>query len=57
LHIKATNWSSADEINACNSDFVVAITEVIVGHTIPTENHLILPKNLFGLNPKTLEKL
>jgi hypothetical protein len=24
---------------------------------IPTENHLILPKNLFGLNPKTLEKL
>jgi len=51
LHIKATNWLP----HACNGNLVMAITEVIAGHTIPTENHLILPKKSFGLNTKTLE--
>jgi hypothetical protein len=45
LQIKAINWLPADEIDACNDDLIVAITEVIAGHTIPTKNHLILPKN------------
>ena len=49
LHIKATNWPPADEIDTCNGDLVEAIIEVIAGHTIPTENHLISPENLFGL--------
>ena len=44
-HIKATNWPSADEFDACNDDLIVAIAEVIAGHTIPTKNHLILLKN------------
>jgi hypothetical protein len=48
MQIKATNWLPTDEVDACNGDLVVAITEVIVGHTI-------LAENLFGLNPKTLE--
>jgi hypothetical protein len=33
----------------------VAITEVIAGNMILTENYLISPKYLFGLNPKQLE--
>jgi hypothetical protein len=33
----------------------MAVTEVIVGNTIPTENHLISSKDLFGLNPKQLD--
>jgi hypothetical protein len=36
----------ADEIDACNDDLVMAITEVIAGNTMPTENHLISPKDL-----------
>jgi hypothetical protein len=42
LQIKATNWSPADEIDAYNSDLIMAITEVIAGHTIPTKHHVIL---------------
>ena len=45
LQIKATNWPPADEFDACNDDLIVAIAEVIAGHTIPTKNHLILLKN------------
>jgi len=41
LQIKAANWPPADEINTCNGDLIVTITEVITGNTIPTENHLI----------------
>jgi hypothetical protein len=33
--------SPADEIDAYNSDLIVAITKVIAGHMIPTKNHLI----------------
>jgi hypothetical protein len=33
----------------------VAITGNIVGSTIRTENYLISPKHLFGLNSKQLE--
>jgi hypothetical protein len=44
LQIKVINWLPADEIDACDGDLVVAITEVIAGHTIPTKNHLILLK-------------
>jgi hypothetical protein len=47
---------SADEIDACDGNLIVAIIEVAAGNTIPTENHLILSKDLFGLNPKQLEK-
>jgi hypothetical protein len=39
-----------------NSDLIVAIIEVIAANTISTENHLISPEDLFGLNPKQLEK-
>jgi hypothetical protein len=39
---------SADEIDACNDDLVVAITEVIAKNTMPTENHLISPKDLLN---------
>jgi hypothetical protein len=46
LQIKATNWPSTDQIDACNGDLVVAIIEVITENTIPTENHLILLKDL-----------
>jgi hypothetical protein len=46
----------ADEIDVCDGDLVVAIIEVTAGNTIPTENHLISSKDLFGLNPKQLEK-
>ena len=35
----------------------MTITEVIVGNTTPTENHLILSEDLFGSNPKQLKKL
>ena len=55
MQINVTNWSSADEIDACNGDFVVAITEVIAGNMIPTKNYLISPENLFALNPKQLD--
>jgi len=55
LHIKAIDWPPADEIDACNDDLIVAIIEVMVEITIPTENHLILPKDLFRLNPKQLD--
>jgi hypothetical protein len=53
--MKATNCPFANKIDACNSDLIVAITEVIAGNIIPTENHLILPEDLFGLNPKQLD--
>jgi len=46
LHINATNWPSADEIDACNSDLVVAITEVIARNTIIIENYLISLEDL-----------
>ena len=42
LHIKATNWLP----HACNGNLVMAITEVIAGHTILTENHLISLEDL-----------
>jgi len=48
----ATNWSSTDEIDACNGDFVMAIIKVITGNNTPTKNHLILSVYLFGLNLK-----
>jgi hypothetical protein len=57
LLIEATDWLSADEIDAYNSDLVMAIAEVIVGYAILTKKHLGLPEILFGVNPKTLEKL
>jgi hypothetical protein len=47
----ATTWPSADEIDACNGDHVVAIIKVIIGNMILIENHLISPEDLFGLNP------
>jgi hypothetical protein len=40
LQIKATKRPLDDEIDAC---LIVAITEVIVGYMILTENHLISP--------------
>ena len=52
MQIKTANWPSADEIEACNSDLIVAIIEVIAENTIPTENYLILLGDLFKLNPK-----
>ena len=48
----ATNWPSADEIDACNDDVVVEITKVSAGNKISTEYHLILSVDLFGLKPK-----
>jgi hypothetical protein len=53
---KAINWPPADKINAYNNDLIVAITEVIAGHTILAKNLLISPTNLYGLNPKQLLK-
>jgi hypothetical protein len=47
LWIKARNWPSTDEIDACNDELVMAIAEVITGNTIPTRNHLILSEDLF----------
>ena len=44
LQIMATTWPPTDEIDACNGDLVVAITEFIAGHTILTGNHLISPE-------------
>jgi hypothetical protein len=41
----------ADEINVCNDNLVMVIIEVIAGNTIMTENHLISPEGLLGLNP------
>jgi len=55
LQIKATNWPPADEIDPCNNDLVVTITEVIAGNTISTENHLISSVDLFEANPKQLD--
>jgi hypothetical protein len=43
LQIKATNWPPVDETDVCNNDLVMAITEVIVGHVIPTGNNLVSP--------------
>jgi hypothetical protein len=56
LQIKATNWPHADEIDIYNSDLIATITKVIVGITILTENHLILLKDLFGLDIKQWKK-
>jgi hypothetical protein len=36
--------AAADEIDVCNKDLVVAINEVIAGHKVLTENHLISPE-------------
>jgi len=49
----ATNWLPADEIDVCNDDLVVVITEDIADHTNPAENHMISPKNYLA-NAKTL---
>jgi hypothetical protein len=38
-----------------NGYLIVAIIEVIARITPLTENHLILPEDLFGLNPKQLD--
>jgi hypothetical protein len=46
LQIKATKWPSANEIDACNGDLVVTITEVIAVNAMSTKNHLISPKDL-----------
>jgi hypothetical protein len=40
---------------SANGYLIMAIMEVITRITIPTENHLILPEDLFGLNPKQLD--
>ena len=53
LQIMATNWPPPDEIDACNDDLVVVITEVIADHTNPAENHMISPK-IYLANAKTL---
>jgi len=55
LAYKDHNWPPADEIDPCNGDLVVTITEVIAGNTIPTENHLISSVDLFESNPKQLD--
>jgi hypothetical protein len=52
---KGHRWPPVDEIDACNDDLVMTIAEVIAGITIPTENHLILLKDLFVQNPKQLD--
>ena len=49
----ATNWLPADEIDVCNDDLVVVITEVIADHTNPAENHMISPE-IYLASPKTL---
>ena len=51
LEIKVIN----DEIDAYSGDLIVAITQVITGNTILTENHLILLEIYLDSNPKTLE--
>ena len=56
LQIEATNWPLANEIDACNDDLVVTITEVIAENTNPTGNHLILSEDYLDSNPKTLEE-
>jgi hypothetical protein len=48
----ATNWPSADEIDALDDNLVMAITKVIAENKILTENHLISTIDLFRLNPK-----
>ena len=53
LQIMATNWPPADEIDACNDDLVVVITEVIAYRTNLAENHMISPE-IYLANPKTL---
>jgi len=55
LQIKAVNWPPADEIDTCNDDLVVTITEVITGNTIPTKSS-DLPEIYLDSNPKTLEE-
>ena len=50
-----TTWPPVNESDACNSDLVVAIIEVIAGKMILTENHLISLEDLFRLNPKQSE--
>jgi len=49
----ATNWPPAAEIDACNDDLVVVITEIIADQTNQAENHMISLKNYLA-NPKTL---
>ena len=56
MQIEATNWPPANEIDACNDDLVVAITEVIAEHINSTRNHLILSEDYLDSNPKTIEK-
>ena len=56
LQIEATNWPPANEIDACNDDLVVTITEVIAEHTNPTRNHLSSSEDYLDSNPKTLEE-
>jgi hypothetical protein len=48
----ATSCPHVDEINACNDDLAVAISEVIAGNKTLTKKHLISPVSLFKLNPK-----
>jgi hypothetical protein len=48
FQIKATNWPPADKTDACNGDLTVAITEVIVGNTIPSKNYLISLEDLLS---------
>ena len=55
LQIKATNWPPADEIDTCNDDLIVTITEVIAGHTILIEKSSDFAKKSFELNTKTHE--
>lgn len=50
LQIMATNWPLADEINACNSDLDIAITEVIAGNKMSIKDHLNSSIDLFRLS-------
>jgi hypothetical protein len=43
---KGHKLSPAYEINVCNGDLVMTITEVIAGNIIPTNNHLILSEDI-----------
>ena len=45
--------AATDEIDACNDDLIVVITEVIANHTNPAENYMISPE-IYLANPKTL---
>jgi len=57
LQIRATNWPLADEINACNGDIIMAITEVIASNKMPTKDHLNLLIDLFGLSLSNTNKI